>query len=764
MGSSGRAFEYRERHPRRLLRMLALFLLTAAALIATVLLHRRFPAHDFLFLDILVIGLVTYLGGRLAGVAAALLAIAVAWHLSTSPALSPQAGRDLLTVDALFAFAALAMVAAGHCLRAIAHGQRLASAEQQFLANAGALMVSAGLDPLAPLSSLARFCVPTLADWCTMEIVDKTGVIETVAVAHQDPLKMRLLRDLRERYPPKPDDPRGAAAVIRSGRPELYEHISDAMLTEAARDGDHLEALRAVGFRSAVVVPIRGRGRVLGAMTFVLAESARRYGAADLTLGEDLGLRAGLAVESARSYEAERAAHEEAERARAVAAQAADRTERLQAITAALSQALTPAEAAGVVVDQGCKALGAQAAAMFLLNDDQTTLELVESHGYPEPSIERLRRIPLSDAIGIADAVKSWQAVVYRSAEGSPDSALHPAKGEVSGGLQDEASAAISLFAGGRPIGVLGFVFAQSHTIPTVDRVFMALLAHQCAEALERARQYERTRTIAETLQRAFLPANLPLHPSVAISAHYIPGTATADVGGDWYDVFRLPNNRIALSVGDVVGRGLTAAVMMGQIRQTIRAVALAGYGPSRVLREAAEVLRLTYEREGMATAIFGILDPDELTFTCATAGHPPPIVFVPNGDIHELQESGLPLGAAPHETPAPEHTRPLPPGGLLVLYTDGLIEFTRDIVAGEAALAAAVRAESENPSADPARGIVDRVLRGNRPLDDVAVITVRARPRRDGIRDPDHGTAEAAGENLGGSGPAPSRGSVNIV
>jgi len=127
----------------------------------------------------------------------------------------------------------------------------------------------------------------------------------------------------------------------------------------------------------------------------------------------------------------------------------------------------------------------------------------------------------------------------------------------------------------------------------------------------------------------------------VAISAHYIPGTETADVGGDWYDVFRLPNNRIALSVGDVVGRGLTAAAMMGQIRQTIRAMALAGYAPSRVLWEAGAVLRLTHEREGMATAIFGILDPDELTFTYAAAGHPPPIVVVPDGDIHELREGG---------------------------------------------------------------------------------------------------------------------------
>jgi len=729
MESSGRAFEYRERRPRRLLRMLTLFLLIVAASLATVLLHRRFPAHDFWFLDIPVVGVVTYIGGRFAGYAAAVLAIAVAWYSITPSGSSLQISRDLLLVNALFAVAALGMVAAGNRLRAVAQGQRLASAEQQFLANAGALMVSAGLDPLEPLSSLARFCVPTLADWCTMDIVDETGVIRTVAVAHHDPLKMRLVRDLRERYPPKPDDPSGAAAVVRSGRPELYEQISDATLAEAAHDGDHLKAMRAVGFRSAIVVPIRGRGRALGAMTFVLAESARRYGAADLALGEDLGLRAGLAVESARSYEAERAAHEEAERSRALAAQAADRTERLQAITAALSQALTPAQAAEVVVDQGSRALGAQAAAMFLLSDDGTTLELVESHGYAEPSIEQLRRIPLAGTTGIANAVKLRQSIVHRSVDGRAASDLRPPNGQTADALQDEANTAISLFTGGRPIGALGFIFPESKMIPATDHVFMALLAHHCAEALERARQYERTRTIAETLQRAFLPANLPLHPSVAISAHYIPGTETADVGGDWYDVFRLPNNRIALSVGDVVGRGLTAAAMMGQIRQTIRAMALAGYAPSRVLWEAGAVLRLTHEREGMATAIFGILDPDELTFTYAAAGHPPPIVVVPDGDIHELREGGLPLGVAPQGAALLEHTCPLPPGGLLVLYTDGLIESTRDILAGQEALAAALRTESQAPSADPARGIVDRVLEEKHPLDDVAVITVK-RPR----------------------------------
>src|SRR5262249_9050567 len=156
-------------------------------------------------------------------------------------------------------------------------------------------------------------------------------------------------------------------------------------------------------------------------------------------------------------------------------------TERLQAITAALSQALTPAQAAEVVVDQGGRALGAQAAAMFTLSDDGTMLELLKSHGYPEHSIEHLRRIPLGDATGIANAVKLRQSVVRRSADGRAATAtLRAPNGEASDDLRDEASAAISLFAGGRPIGALGFIFPESQRVSATDHVFMALLAHQC--------------------------------------------------------------------------------------------------------------------------------------------------------------------------------------------------------------------------------------------------------------------------------------------
>jgi len=237
-------------------------------------------------------------------------------------------------------------------------------------------------------------------------------------------------------------------------------------------------------------------------------------------------------------------------------------------------------------------------------------------------------------------------------------------------------------------------------------------------------RRAERAHRIAETLQHAFLPASLPEIPGVHVHAAYLPGTVESEIGGDWYDVFRLPDGRVAISVGDVVGHGLQAAVIMGQVRQSIRAAALEGHSPSMVLIRASSVLRLTYEIEGMATAVCGVFDPVGCAFTYATAGHPAPVLAALDGNIEMLAAGGLPLGAQTLR-PQGDITVGLAPGSMLLLYTDGLVESTKDVLAGEKALMAAVRAEVQTPSADPARAILDRMLGGSRPVDDIALLTL---------------------------------------
>jgi PAS domain S-box-containing protein len=171
----------------------------------------------------------------------------------------------------------------------------------RFLAEAGAVL-GAALDYEATLADLARLVVPRLADWCSVHVVDEDGTSRQLAVAHVDPAKVEMARDLARRYPPDPDAPTGIPALLRTGKSSLVPEITEEMLERAARDADHLAIVRGLGLRSYMAVPLLARGRVLGALAFVAAESGRRYGPDDLALAEELGRRGGLAVDNARLY------------------------------------------------------------------------------------------------------------------------------------------------------------------------------------------------------------------------------------------------------------------------------------------------------------------------------------------------------------------------------------------------------------------------------------------------------------------------------
>jgi PAS domain S-box-containing protein len=183
-----------------------------------------------------------------------------------------------------------------------------------FLAEASTTLASS-LDYQATLSSVARLAVPHVADWCAVDVAGDGGEILRLAVAHVDPEKVRWAEELQQLYPHDPDAPQGVPAVIRTGKPELYAEIPDSLLEASARDEEHLRLLREVGFTSAMVVPLVARGRVFGAITFVTSESGRRYTEEDLAFAEDLGRRAGIAVDNAQLYEEARRGREEAERA-----------------------------------------------------------------------------------------------------------------------------------------------------------------------------------------------------------------------------------------------------------------------------------------------------------------------------------------------------------------------------------------------------------------------------------------------------------------
>src|SRR5918997_1068503 len=173
---------------------------------------------------------------------------------------------------------------------------------QRFLAEVGASL-SSSLDYRTTLARVARLAVPHLADWCVVDILEEEdGSLDRLAVAHQDPEKVALVHELQKRYPPDPDAPRGVAQVSRTGRSELVPEIPESLLEEAARDAEHREILRGLGLKSYMIVPLVARGRTLGAISLVSAESGRRYGEADLELAKELARRAALAVDNARLY------------------------------------------------------------------------------------------------------------------------------------------------------------------------------------------------------------------------------------------------------------------------------------------------------------------------------------------------------------------------------------------------------------------------------------------------------------------------------
>jgi signal transduction histidine kinase/CheY-like chemotaxis protein len=178
--------------------------------------------------------------------------------------------------------------------------RKRAEAALHFLAEASRLLANS-LDYETTLQSVAQLAVPTIADWCAVDILQEDQTMREL-VAHINPAKAEVTRAARLRHPPNPQTPHGVPHVLRTRQPELRTTIDDRLLSSIARDTEHLELLRSQHFRSYMCVPLQARGRMLGAVTFVTSESERQYGPADLRLAEDLARRAALAVDNARLY------------------------------------------------------------------------------------------------------------------------------------------------------------------------------------------------------------------------------------------------------------------------------------------------------------------------------------------------------------------------------------------------------------------------------------------------------------------------------
>ncbi|WP_242423776.1 SpoIIE family protein phosphatase [Frankia sp. EI5c] len=240
--------------------------------------------------------------------------------------------------------------------------------------------------------------------------------------------------------------------------------------------------------------------------------------------------------------------------------------------------------------------------------------------------------------------------------------------------VRDAASGtlAIPLVVAGRSAAVVALGRPASGVGPG-DTDLIEDLIRRASGAFGNALQYEREREIAVTLQRSLLPRTLPQVPGLTFAWRYLPGSAGALVGGDWYDVLVLDDGRLALVIGDVMGHGLHAAATMGQLRATARAYAVERFQPAAVLAALdAAINRL--EQASITTVAMAVLDPASGKLTVASAGHLPPLVIPPHErPWYPAVEPGPPLGAGSPDFPELELT--LEPGSTLLLFTDGLVE-----------------------------------------------------------------------------------------
>ncbi|MBJ7005405.1 PP2C family protein-serine/threonine phosphatase [Streptomyces griseofuscus] len=258
--------------------------------------------------------------------------------------------------------------------------------------------------------------------------------------------------------------------------------------------------------------------------------------------------------------------------------------------------------------------------------------------------------------------------------------------------------------------------------------VMLLELARRAGIALDNARQYEQHRDVAEALQRAQL-TELPDTPGLALAARYLPATHGLNIGGDWYDAFPGPDGSVLAVIGDVTGHGLRAAVIMGQLRTALRAYAVEGNGPARILTLLHRMLR-HQQPELYATCAIARFTPGEPGVVWAAAGHPPALVRGPGGEVRVLDaKPGIMLGVpVPHEYE--EHHEELPPGATLALYTDGLVERrSAGIDAGIERLADALgtlgAAELERLDA-AADALLKPMLRDSEHDDDICLLLCR--------------------------------------
>jgi serine phosphatase RsbU (regulator of sigma subunit) len=345
-----------------------------------------------------------------------------------------------------------------------------------------------------------------------------------------------------------------------------------------------------------------------------------------------------------------------------------DRLRRLEAVTDAGLAHLDVDELLDELLERVRELLNADTAAVLLLNPNARYLVATAARGIEE-EVRQGVRIPLGKGFAGRIAAEKEPVILDRV---DHSNVLNPI-------LRDKgihSMLGVPLLVGGTVLGVLHVGTLGPRRFTADDTALLQLVADRIALAVHaRAAQVERT--AASTLQRSLLPPALPEIPGLEFAARYVPG-GQGQVGGDWYDVFTLPSGAVCVVVGDVVGRGLPAAVDMAWLRHALRAYTLETADPADILDRLNRQVR-HFEPGVMATVLCAVVDPLGEQMRLSTAGHPPPMISVGTGPPAAILDlpADVPIGVT---SDGRRHTSTvaLPPGTAVCLYTDGLVERRR--------------------------------------------------------------------------------------
>jgi len=588
------------------------------------------------------------------------------------------------------------------------------------------------IDYPAAFVELAQLLVENLADLCLIDIVDDAGGIVRVAAVHRDPKRQHLADALRERYAPTRTGRHPVARVVQTGEAELGAEMPDDFLKETTRDAEHLRIVRELGFQSFICVPLVGRERILGTITFVSTDPDHRYGPLDLDMAREISRRAAMRADNARLFQREQQAHLEAETARSQLAFLADATRVLvssldyDVTLNQLAELVVPALADWCVIQLA--AAGGQIDTVAIAHSDPDKMALarrLQERYPPDPHAP----------VGAGRVIRTGESELIRDI---PESMLEelvsdPELLAILLDLRLRSSMAVPLTARGQVLGALTLVAAESgRTYAPSDLAVAEELGRRAGIAIDNARLYHDRDYIAQTLQRTLLPPSLPDIPGVELEARYFP-LPENEVGGDFYDVFDTGGGAWSIALGDVCGKGPDAAAIMGMARVTIRTAAAHAGRPSDVLRIMSDILLSQDTDQRFCTACYAQLRVNEAggRLTIACGGHPLPIVIRASGAAHVVGQYGSLLGVFPDPTLV-DVPVDLARGDAIMFYTDGILDERRaDRGGGEDRLLEVLGSDRGRTAADIA-GTLERYLTENQaalPRDDAAFLVVRLLP-----------------------------------